>query len=189
MTSSNLGTPNFSSPPDSAASNGANFSNEGIEDLAAKAQTSTASTSATPTTPVVPTSPAMAPTPPEPPRELGKIQDELIFRPLNDIKNELFDIRKWLGVPPPAEDPVQANKRKIIHQKWQQLSAAEQQIAAQNFQRDMQHMQEIHEQALAPKQNEVAQEGTSTGNRSSAQAAANKISDDRQKLGGPASAN
>ncbi len=106
-----------------------------------------------------------APSQPPKPREVSTLKDELVKRPLKDIKKGLasiFDVKALLGVN--TEDtPEEQAKKKSLHQRFQKLTEEQQQVAQKKYQEEMQKKkleQEEEEQkrqeAEAAKQSQIA---------------------------------
>jgi hypothetical protein len=142
---------------------------------------------------------AAGPQPPKP-REVGTLTEELITRPLSDIKNELlslFNINTLLGVNPVTDSPQDQAKKKQLHQRWQQLNQEQQQVAQEAYQLRMKQKQAEEEekqrkaqQEQQSKQQAIAapsspQKGPKGPAGSQKQKAVTKLQNDRKTLGGP----
>jgi hypothetical protein len=147
---------------------------------------------------------AQAPSmPPVKPREIGSLADELIKRPVQDIFNELksfFDLNSLLGIKDPSKDPQTLAKKRQMMQRYNQLTAEQQQVAQQKYQERQMRKQKQQEEEAMKKQREQAEKQASISVPSSPQKgpkgqaggkpkAVMKLEQDRQKLSGPASAN
>ncbi|MDQ3008084.1 MAG: hypothetical protein M3Q81_00635 [bacterium] len=137
------------------------------------------------------------------PRDVGSISEELLTRPVSDIKEELsafVDINLLLGLSY-EDDPETQQKKQQLHQRMQKLTAAEQERTHQLYQEKMQRKRQDEEEALQRKQQQQAAAANTlvvpTGKSDGAvgpggtgkQRAAQKLQQDRQTLGGPQSAN
>jgi hypothetical protein len=142
-------------------------------------------------------------TPPVQPREVGSLTDELIKRPAHDIVNELktfFDLNTLLGIKDPSKDPQTLAKKSQMMQKFNQMTAEEQQVVKQKYQERQMRKQKQEEEEAMKRQREQAEKQASISVPSSPQKgpkgpgaqkpkAVMKLEQDRQKLNGPASAN
>lgn len=94
----------------------------------------------------------------KPPRAMGSLTEELIKRPLTDIKDEILkflDIPTLLGIRPQTDTPEEQAKKKQIHQRWQTMTQEQQQIAAQRYQAEMQKKQREEQEKQIKKQQEA----------------------------------
>jgi len=136
-------------------------------------------------------------------RELGSIPEELFIRPAQDIWQQmvgLADITTWLGADN-AKDPEKTAKRRQMHQRWQQLTQEEQQVAHQRYQAEMQRKKQQEEERQRKAMQEQQQQQTITApsspqkgprgpaGKSKKQKAQTKLQQDRQRMGGSLSAN
>lgn len=148
-----------------------------------------------------PLSPSAAPTPP---RELGSLTEELLVRPAVDIAKgllSLFDFSAALGLSPPETKTAEQKARmQATHARYQKLNQEQQAFARKKYQEEMQKKKLLEEETERKKQAEqqAAQElvmptspqkGPIGPTGSSKQRAVTKLQQDRQTLGGPASAN
>lgn len=144
--------------------------------------------------------------PPAQPREVGTLTDELVMRPAKDILGELknfFSINVWLGIDPPNPDsPQDVARKKQVHSRYQKLTQEQQEVAKKRYQEEMERKKQ-EEEAKERRKQEIEQKKREQpimppsgpkkgpvglmGNKK--QKAAQKIQQDRQRLGGPASAN
>ncbi len=92
------------------------------------------------------------------PREVSSLKDELIYRPLADIKKGLtsiFDLNALLGIN--TEDtPEEQAKKKQIHQRFQKLTEEQQQVVQKKYQEQMQQKKLEQEEEERKKQEEEA---------------------------------
>lgn len=138
------------------------------------------------------------------PRAVGSLTDELINRPIQDVKEGLqsiFDLNDLLGVNPTTDTPEEQAKKRIIHQNFQRLTQEQQQVAQQQYQEEMERKQreeQEEEEKRRRKQQEESQtiqapsgkkQGPDAGGGSRKQKAMTKLQNDRKQLGGPGSSN
>lgn len=138
------------------------------------------------------------------PRAVGTVQEELVTRPVQDIKKELLafvDINALLGIHPEQDDPQTQAQKKALHTRWQKLNQEQKDLATKKYQEEMQkkqaqQQQEEEERARAaqaqrdslvvpssPKKGPVGPGGTGK------KAAVAQLEQDRKTLSGPKSAN
>jgi hypothetical protein len=89
-----------------------------------------------------------------PPREVGSLKQELVTRPIEDIKKELHkfvDLNLLLGIDPTNDTPEKQAKKKQLHARYQQLTEAEQKVARERYQQKLQQEQEEEKQQQAEK--------------------------------------
>ncbi len=89
------------------------------------------------------------------PREVGTLKQELINRPLKDAVQEIktfFDINRILGINKESDSPEEIARKKKLHQRWQNLTAAEQKVAQEKFERELKKKQEEEQQQQLKKQ-------------------------------------
>ncbi len=138
-------------------------------------------------------------------REVGTIKQELIDRPLEDIKSEVgkfFSLSDFLGIENPSDTPEQKAKKQQMLQNFNQLSQEDQAAAQQVYQERMQLQQQKDDEMMARNQREQAaressiappsgpQNGAPDQNSNSkSQMAMQKLKDDRTKSGTLQSAN
>jgi hypothetical protein len=82
---------------------------------------------------------------PQQPREVGSIKEELVERPAKDVVKGLktiFDINRLLEINLEKDSPEEVVRKKKLHQRWQQLTKAEQQVAQQKYQQELKKKQE-----------------------------------------------
>lgn len=97
---------------------------------------------------------------PEKPREVGNLGDELIKRPLADIKKGLasfFDLNALLGINP-GDTPEEQAHKKSMHQRFQKLTEEQQQVAQKKYQAEMQKKKMEQEEAEQKRQEEEAKQ-------------------------------
>jgi hypothetical protein len=95
---------------------------------------------------------------PEKPREVSDLGEELVKRPLADIKKGLasiFDLNALFGVNN-ADTPEEQAKKKSMHQRFQKLTEEQQQVAQKNYQEEMQKKKTEEEEEEQKKQEEEA---------------------------------
>lgn len=142
---------------------------------------------------------------PSEPREVGTIKQELVERPLADIKHELgqlFSLEHLLGIENPKDGPEQKAKRQQMWQKYNQLSAEEKAIADARYQEQMTRKRQQEEEAQIRRQQEEAARSQSIampsspqkgppdqGGKSKSQAAMQQLKQDRTTIGKLQSAN
>lgn len=93
---------------------------------------------------------------PQQPREVSTLGDELIRRPLADIKKglaSLFDLNALFGVNP-GDTAEEKAKKKSMHQRYQKLDQEQQQVAQKKYQEEMQKKKMEEEEAARKKQEE-----------------------------------
>lgn len=138
-------------------------------------------------------------------REVGTIKEELIDRPVADIKQEVgkfFSLSDFLGIENPSDTPEQKAKKQQMLQNFNQLSQEDQAAAQQVYQERMQLQQQKDDEMMARNQREQAaressievpsgpQNGAQDPNvKSKSQMAMQKLKDDRTKSGTLQSAN
>ena len=94
------------------------------------------------------------------PREVGSLKEELVERPLQDIKQELtslFDINRFLEIDN-EDTPEEKVKKKQMLQRWQQLTKAEQKVAQEAYQQELKKKQEEEEKERLKQQRQQEQE-------------------------------
>ena len=100
---------------------------------------------------------------PKKPREVGGFKDELINRPLKDIKKGLssfFDIQVLLRIN--TEDtPEEQAKKRSMHQRFGKLTEEQQQIAQRKYQEEMQKKKVEKEEEEQKKQEEEERQQSS----------------------------
>lgn len=93
-------------------------------------------------------------------REMGSFKDELVKRPLKDIKKGLasfFDLNVLFNVN--TEDtPEEQAKKKSLHQRFQKLTEEQQQVAQKNYQQEMQKKKIEQEEEQQKQEEEKAKE-------------------------------
>lgn len=95
---------------------------------------------------------------PKKPRELGSFKDELVKRPLKDIKKgllSLFDIKALLGINT-DDTPEEQAKKQSMHQRFGKLTEEQQQVAQQKHQEAMQKKKFEQEEEERRKQEKEA---------------------------------
>lgn len=95
---------------------------------------------------------------PEKPREVSSLNEELVKRPLADIKKGLasiFDLNALFGVNP-GDTPEEKSKKKSMHQRFQKLTEEQQQVAQKKYQEEMQKKKMEQEEEERKKQEEEA---------------------------------
>lgn len=150
-------------------------------------------------------SPAPQPSQPPQSREVGTLKEELLDRPLEDIKQEVgkfFSLSDFLGIENPSDSPEEKAKKQQMLQAFNQLSQEDQAAAQQIYQERMQLQQQKDDEMIARNQREQAARESSiappsgpqngapdAGNKSKSQMAMQKLKDDRTKSGTLQSAN
>ncbi|MBD3250796.1 MAG: hypothetical protein GF381_04505 [Candidatus Pacebacteria bacterium] len=143
----------------------------------------------------------------KPPRSVGSLKQELVSRPIQDAKGELvefFNVNKLLGIDNQDAPEEQARKKKM-HQRWKQLTEAEQKVAQQKYQQKLKQKQEEERQKQIQKQREQEQKSQQIAPPSSPQKgpsllgkgqkksgknlAMGQLQRSRQSMGGPGSPN
>lgn len=108
-----------------------------------------------------------APTPPpstqqqHAPSDMGSFTDELFVKPFEDIKRgfkDLFDLEKWLGIEPTPEQVQELERKKILLQRFNQLTDQEQMIAKQRYQERIEKQKLEEEEKQRRKQQEAQQQ-------------------------------
>ncbi len=137
------------------------------------------------------------------PREISTIPDELIKRPLKDIAKEIggfFSLNKLLGINQ-EDSPEDQAKKKQLHQRYQKLTQAEQQVAKQKYQEKLQRKQAEEREKQEKKKREEAKpslpppsgkknmRGMAGMAGSRKKQAAQRMEHDRQRIGKVGSAN
>lgn len=127
------------------------------------------------------------------PREVGTVGEELVKRPLNDIAKgirSIFSIDNLLGNESSQPDPEKQAKKKMIHQRFNQLSAEEQAVARERFQAEIERKQRMAEEDEMRKQQEAQQKTVQMPaspqkgpGGSKKQQAMQQLQDDRTKIG------
>lgn len=95
---------------------------------------------------------------PEKPREVSNLGEELVKRPLADIKKGLtsiFDLNALFGVNP-GDTPEEQAKKKSMHQRFGKLTEEQQQVAQKKYQEEMQKKKMEEEEEEQKKQEEEA---------------------------------
>lgn len=101
--------------------------------------------------------PTTSPTEPNTPA-VGTLQEELVTRPIQSVAKELvafFDINRLLDIDPVQDPPEIQARKKAIHQRWGQLTEAQQHVAEQQYQAELakkKHDQEQIEQEKIEKE-------------------------------------
>lgn len=143
--------------------------------------------------------------PPPPPRELSSISEELLKRPVKDVwggLRSLFDLNTLLEINP-GDTPEEQARKKQLHQRFQQLTEAEQQEAKKRYQQELQRKQaaekekqekeqQRQQQAQAgalPSVGKTSKRGTALMGGSQKKKAAARLAHDRQTIGKVAGAN
>lgn len=93
---------------------------------------------------------------PPKPREVAGLGEELIKRPLKDIKkglSSIFDLQALFNVNL-ADTPQEAAKKKQLHQRFQKLTQEQQQVAQKNYQEKLQKKKMEEEEEAQKKQQE-----------------------------------
>jgi hypothetical protein len=131
------------------------------------------------------------------PREVSSFSEELIKRPLHDLGKELklfVDLNELLGIAQ-GDTPEEQVKKKQLHQRYQQLTQAEQQVAKQKYQEKLQRRQEEEKAKEQKRQEEQAKPSLPppTGKKnlqgmfgmvgSQKKQAAQRLAFDRQRIG------
>lgn len=152
-----------------------------------------------------------------PPPEMGSIKDELLNRPVKKAKEQLnliTDPNAWvhslLGSEPNKDDPEKQAKKQKMLQRYNKLTAEQQEVAKREFQIktkreearrneeeqkkqiEAQKKDEGFEEPQGKKSGEAAMKGKGKGGKqpmTRKRRAVNKLQQDRKTLGGPASAN
>jgi hypothetical protein len=119
------------------------------------------------TNPLLPQTDTQAPTgegkgtfQPQKPREVGSLKDELVKRPLQDIKkglSNLFDLSVLFKVNT-DDSPEEQAKKKSLHQRFQKLTEEQQQVAQKQYQEEMQQKKLEQEEEEQKKQEEEAKQ-------------------------------
>jgi len=120
--------------------------------------------------------------------ELKQIGPDL----LEQLK-DLLNFKKWLGLEDAQLTPEQKAKAQLIHQRWMQLDAEQQQVAlhlkqvreAQKKQREEEELQRKEAEKQSQNNSLVVPTSKHTGPAD----AVSQLSQNRQQLSGPASAN
>ena len=108
----------------------------------------------------LPTQQPDAPTPADKPREVSSLGEELVKRPLQDIKKGLasiFSVKDLLGINT-DDTPEEQAKKKSTHQRFQKLTEEQQQVAQKKYQEKMQKEKIEQEEEERKKQEKEAQE-------------------------------
>jgi len=94
---------------------------------------------------------------PAQPREVSTISDELIDRPIHDVAQglkSLFDINSLLGINPDTDNPETQARKKQMLSRWQNLNQAQQTVAQERYQEEMQKKKQSEEEKQAEKQHQ-----------------------------------
>lgn len=149
------------------------------------------------------TNPLDPSSPPTPPRELGTFTEELITRPAVDVAKgllSLLDFSAALGIKPPeSKTPEEKARIQATHARYQKLNQEQQAFVRKKYQEEMQKKKSLQEEEERKKQAQQQamqdlvmpaspQKGPVGPVGSSKQRAVSKLQQDRQTLGGPASA-
>ncbi|MBU1967279.1 hypothetical protein KJ707_04510 [Patescibacteria group bacterium] len=97
---------------------------------------------------------------PQKPREVGSFQDELMRRPLKDIKKGLvsiFDLKALLNINT-QDTPQEQAKKQSLHQRFGKLTEEQQQVAGQKYQEAMQKKKREQEEEERKKQEKEAKQ-------------------------------
>lgn len=140
----------------------------------------------------------------KPPRDVSSLSEELLKRPAQDVSQELkslFDLNALLGINR-DDTPEEKAKKKQLHQRYQQLTQAEQQVAKERYQKELQKKQEEEknkqqkeqeereqEASALPSVGKVSKRGTALMGGSKKKKAAAQMVHDRQRIGKVAGAN
>ncbi|MBU0579407.1 hypothetical protein KKE34_03365 [Patescibacteria group bacterium] len=95
---------------------------------------------------------------PQKPREVGSFKDELVKRPLKDIKKGLasiFNIKALLNINT-DDTPEEQAKKKSLHQRFNKLTEEQQQVAQKKHQEAMQKKKLEQEEEERKKQEKAA---------------------------------
>lgn len=101
-----------------------------------------------------------AQTPASPPREIGSLAEELITRPITDTTKELakfFDLNALLGINS-GDTPEEKQKKVAMHQRFQKLTQAEQQVAQEKYQQELKKKQAEEQLKQEKKQRAMQQQ-------------------------------
>jgi len=83
-----------------------------------------------------------------PPREVSTFKDELIDRPVEDIVQgvkKIFSLHDVLNINS-GDTPEEQEKKKILNQRFEKLTAEQQEVAKKRFQEEMQKKKETEEE-------------------------------------------
>jgi hypothetical protein len=89
-----------------------------------------------------------------PPREVSSFKDELLERPVKDVKQGLqsiFDLNSLLGINT-ADKPEEQERKKALNERFGQLTEEQQQVAKKLFQEKMQKDKLAEEEKAKQKQ-------------------------------------
>lgn len=136
------------------------------------------------------------PASPEPPKQYADSQVAELAQIGPDLLEQLKDLvnfKKWIGLEDKKLSPEQEAKAQLLHQGWLRLGAEEQQVAiAEKQRRDAQKQQQEEEAAQRKQAEEQANQGSfvvPTSKHTGPADAVTQVSQNRQQLSGPASAN
>lgn len=132
------------------------------------------------------------------PRPVGTLSEELIKRPAKDILTGLksvFNIQEIFDIKP-TDSPEQQAKRRQMHQNYQKLDAAQQEVVQEEYQKRMEEKQANEQKAEEARRRKAQQsqtiqapsgqkKGPDAGGGSRKQRAQTKLQNDRKTLGGP----
>lgn len=120
--------------------------------------------------------------------ELKQIGPDL----LEQLK-DLLNFKKWLGLEDAQLTPEQKAKAQLIHQRWLQLDAEQQQVALRLKQERQAQKKRQEEEELRREEAEKQSQGNSlvvpTSKHTGPADAVSQLSQNRQQLSGPANAN
>jgi hypothetical protein len=136
----------------------------------------------------------------KPPRSVGNLKQELITRPAQDIAEGLmsfFDIAGLLDIDSTNDTPEDQARKKKMHQRWQQLTKAEQKVAREKYQKELKKKQEEEkrkqmekkkqqqqkQQNIAPPSSTSKKPGLFIGGKSKKKKSMNRLQQQRQTMG------
>lgn len=134
------------------------------------------------------------------PRQVSSFKQELVERPAQDIVQgikDMFDLNAILGINQEADTSEEIAKKKKLHQRWQQLTEAEQKVAREKYQKELQKKQEEEKQrqmekqrqeqakqdTIAPPSSVSKKPGLFVGGKSGKKKAQNRLQQQRKTMG------
>ncbi len=139
-------------------------------------------------------------TQPRKPRQVSSFKQELAVRPAQDIKREIksvFDLNSILGINQEADTPEEIARKKKLHQRWQQLTQAEQKVARDKYQKELkkkqeeekrrqienQKQEEAKQKTIAPPASVSKRPGLFVGGKTGKKKAQNRLQQQRKTMG------
>ncbi len=134
------------------------------------------------------------------PRAVGSLKQELIARPVEDMKDaftSFFDINVLLNIDQESDSPAEQAKKREIHRRLRQLTQAEQEEAQKQFRLRMKQKQaeekekelkkqqskEQEKKPLTPPSGKVNRKGLFLTGQSNKKKAQNRLQQQRRTIG------